>query len=102
MNYSEKVQKSVEFADLRNKVQSVLDYLGMENEELESGREFAMKSNEPIVHQMINNNIKQNFVVSSTLQAIRTDIENMYDDIQADIKQEKNALSHGDQTEDNA
>lgn len=102
MNYSEKVQESVEFADLRNKVQSVLDYLGMENEELESGREFAMKSNEPIVHQMINNNIKQNFVVSSTLQAIRTDIENMYDDIQADIKQEKNALSHGDQTEDNA
>lgn len=102
MNYSEKVQKSVEFADLRNKVQSVLDYLGMENEELESGREFAMKSNEPIVHQMINNNIKQNFVVSSTLQAIRTDIENMYDDIQADIKQEKNALSTADQSEDNA
>ena len=102
MNYSEKVQKSVEFADLRNKVQSVLDYLGMENEELESGREFAMKSNEPIVHQMINNNIKQNFVVSSTLQAIRTDIENMHDDIQTNVKQEKNALSTADQSEDNA
>lgn len=102
MLYTEKVQKSVEFADLRNKVQSVLDYLGMENEELESGRELAMKSNEPIVYQMINNNLKANYIVSSTLQAIRTDIENMYDDIQADIKQEKNALSHGDQTEDNA
>lgn len=102
MNYSEKVQKSVEFADLRNKVQSVLDYLGMENEELESGREFAMKSNEPIVHQMINNNIKQNFVVSSTLQAIRTDIENMHDDIQTNIKQEKNALSQASKQNDNA
>ncbi|UNP84987.1 hypothetical protein MNZ23_06940 [Staphylococcus equorum] len=102
MNYSEKVQESVEFADLRNKVQSVLDYIGMETSELESGREFAMKSNEPIVYQMINNNIKQNYIVSSTLQAIRTDIENMHDDIRADIKQEKNALSTADQSEDNA
>ncbi|MCG7340113.1 hypothetical protein MHZ36_12525 [Staphylococcus sp. ACRSN] len=102
MNYSEKVQESIEFADLRNKVQSLLDYLGMETSELESGREFAMKSNEPIVYQMINNNIKQNYIVSSTLQAIRTDIENMHDDIRADIKQEKNALSHADQSEDNA
>ncbi|MDK9844877.1 hypothetical protein P1A28_14430 [Staphylococcus equorum] len=102
MLYTEKVEKNVEFADLRNKVQSVLDYLGMENEELESSREFAMKSNEPIVHQMINNNIKQNFVVSSTLQAIRTDIENMQEDIKTNVEQEKNALSAGDQTEDNA
>ncbi|WP_426443848.1 hypothetical protein [Staphylococcus xylosus] len=102
MLYTEKVQESIEFADLRNKIQSVLDYLGMEIEELESGREFAMKSNEPIVYQMINNNIKQNFVVSSTLQAIRTDIERLQDDIQTDVKREKNALSHGDQTEDNA
>ena len=102
MNYSEKVQESVEFADLRNKVQAVLDYLGMENEELESGREFAMKSNEPIVHQMINNNIKQNYIVESTLSAIRRDIENMQDDIQINIEQEKNALSHADQSEDNA
>ncbi|MDW4402937.1 hypothetical protein QI045_05245 [Staphylococcus saprophyticus] len=102
MNYSEKVQKSVEFADLRNKVQSVLDYLGMENEELESGREFAMKSNEPIVHQMINNNIKQNYIISSVLLAIEKDIENMQEDIQVNIEQEKNALSHADQSEDNA
>ena len=28
MNYAEKVQESVEFADLRNKVQSLLDFLG--------------------------------------------------------------------------
>ncbi|MCC3712007.1 MULTISPECIES: hypothetical protein [Staphylococcus] len=102
MLYTEKVQESVEFADLRNKVQSVLDYLGMETSELEDGREYAIKKNQPIYHQAINNNIKQNYIVSSTLQAIRTDIENMYDDIQADIKQEKNALSTADQSEDNA
>lgn len=102
MNYSEKVQKSVKFADLRNKVQSVLDYLGMESSELEDEREYAVRNNELIYHQAINNNLKANYIVSSTLQAIRTDIENMHDDIQENIKQEKNALSTADQSEDNA
>ena len=102
MNYSEKVQETVEFADLRNKVQAVLDYLGMESSELEDEREYAIKKNQPIYHQAINNNMKANYIVSSTLQAIRTDIENMQDDIQENIKQEKNALSHAYQSEDNA
>lgn len=102
MTYSEKVQESVEFADLRNKVQSILDYVGLETSELEDAREHAMKSNEPMVYQMINNNIKQNYIISSVLLAIEKDIENMHDDIQVNIEQEKNALSHGDQTEDNA
>ena len=61
-----------------------------------------MKSNEPIVHQMINNNIKQNYIVSSTLQAIRTDIESMHDDIQTDIKQEKSASVQSANSTDNA
>lgn len=102
MLYTEKVQESVEFADLRNKIQSVLDYIGMETSELEDEREYAVKKNQSIYHQAINNNIKQNYIISSTLQAIRTDIENMQEDIQTDIKQEKNALSTADQSEDNA
>ncbi|QPS99850.1 hypothetical protein I6G41_01960 [Staphylococcus equorum] len=102
MLYTEKVQENLEFADLRNKVQSLLDYLGTESSELENDREFAMQSNQPIVHQMINNNLKANYIVTSTLQAIRTDIENMHDDIQENIKQEKNALPHADQSEGNA
>ncbi|CCI59763.1 putative uncharacterized protein [Staphylococcus equorum subsp. equorum Mu2] len=102
MNYSEKVQENLEFADLRNKVQAVLDYLGMESSELEDEREYAVKKNQPIYHQAINNNLKANYIVSSTLQAIRTDIENMQEDIQENIKQEKNALSQADQSEDNA
>lgn len=101
MNYSEKVEESVEFADLRNKVQSIIDYVSTETTELQDDREFAMQSNQPIVHQMINNNIKQNYVIESTLLAIRRDIENMHDDIQANIKQEKKALS-ADQSKDNA
>lgn len=102
MNYSEKVQESVEFADLRNKVQSLLDYIGSEDEQLKNDREWAMKSNESIAYQMINNSIKQNYIVSSTLQAIRTDIEHMHDDIQANIKQEKKALSQAGKQNDNA
>lgn len=102
MNYSEKVQESVEFADLRNKVQSLLEYVSTESSELEDEREYAVKKNQPIYHQAINNNIKQNYIVSSTLQAIRTDIENMHDDIRTNIMQEKNALSTADQSEDNA
>ncbi|MDW4210397.1 hypothetical protein QI209_05195 [Staphylococcus saprophyticus] len=102
MLYTEKVQESVEFADLRNKVQSVLDYLGMESSELEDEREYAVRNNEPIYHQAINNNIKQNYVIESTLLAIRRDIENMHDDIQANIKQEKKALSQAGKQNDNA
>ncbi|PTF06520.1 hypothetical protein [Staphylococcus cohnii] len=101
MLYTEKVNESVEFADLRNKIQSVLDYIGMESSELEDEREHAIKTNQPVYHQAVNNNIKQNYIISSTLQAIRTDIENMHDDIQANIKQEKKALS-ADQSKDNA
>jgi|SRR5699024_10379075 len=79
MNYSEKVEETVEYADLRNKVQALLDFLGTESSELEDNREFAMKSNESIAYQMINNNIKQNYVIESTLLAIRRDIEHMHD-----------------------
>ncbi|RBA01302.1 hypothetical protein [Staphylococcus arlettae] len=102
MNYSEQVQETVEFADLVNKIQSLLDYLGLETSELESEREYAVKKNQPIYHQAINNNLKANYIVSSTLQAIRTDIENMHDDIQANIKQEKKALSQAGKQNDNA
>ncbi|AID02915.1 hypothetical protein BE24_13345 [Staphylococcus xylosus] len=102
MNYSEKVEKSVEFADLRNKLQSIIDYVSTETTELQDDREFAMQSNQPIVHQMINNNIKQNYVIESTLLAIRRDIEDMHDDIQTNIKQEKSASENFGERSDNA
>lgn len=102
MNYSEKVQESVEFADLMNKVQSILDYIGLEDEQLKDDREWAMKSNQTIAYQMINNNIKQNYVIESTLVAIRRDIEHMFDDIQANIKQEKSASVQSANSTDNA
>ena len=102
MKITEQVQETVEFADLVNKIQSLLDYLGLETSELESEREYAVKKNQPIYHQAINNNLKANYIVSSTLQAIRTDIENMHDDIQANIKQEKKALSQAGKQNDNA
>ncbi|MDW4248734.1 hypothetical protein QI048_10965 [Staphylococcus saprophyticus] len=100
--YSEKVQESVEFTDLRNKVQALLDFLGTESSELENDREFAMKNNESIAYQMINNNIKKNYVIESTLLAIRRDIESMHDDIQRHINKEKKALSQAGKQNDNA
>ncbi|MDW3987249.1 hypothetical protein QI276_04880 [Staphylococcus saprophyticus] len=100
--YSEKVQETVEYADLINKVQSLLDYIGSEDEQLKNDREWTMKSNESIAYQMINNNIKQNYILSSTLQAIRTDIEHMHDDIQMNIKQEKSASVQSANSTDNA
>lgn len=93
MNYSEQVQETVEFADLVNKIQSLLDYLGLETSELESEREYAVKKNQPIYHQAINNNIKQIYVTTSTLLAIRNDIESMHDDIQRHINKEKKSAS---------
>lgn len=102
MLYTEKLQESIEFADLRNKVQAVLDYVSTKTTELQDERKYAIKKNQPIYHQAINNNIKQNYIVESTLLAIRRDIENMQEDIQTGIKQEKNALSTADQSEDNA
>ena len=102
MNYSEKVEETVEYADLINKVKRLLDYIVSEDEQLKNDREWAMKSNESIAYQMINNNIKQNYILSSTLQAIRTDIDNMHDDIQMNIKQEKKALSQAGKQNDNA
>ncbi|MFH4910598.1 hypothetical protein [Staphylococcus cohnii] len=102
MNYSEKVQESVEFADLRNKIQSILEYVSTESSELEDEREYAIKKNDHMYYQAINNNLKANYIISSTLQAIRTDIENMQDDIQENIKQEKNASENFGKRSDNA
>src|SRR5699024_6146702 len=102
MTYSEKVEESVEFADLINKVQSVLDFVCSENDELKIERDCAIRNNNPYYYQAINNNMKENYIVTSTLLAIRNDIETMHDDIRADINQEKNALSTADQSEDNA
>ncbi|HDT7011337.1 TPA: hypothetical protein QE972_002131 [Staphylococcus aureus] len=102
MNYSEKVEETVEYADLINKVQSLLDFIGSEDEQLKNDREWAMKSNESIAYQMINNNIKQNYIIESTLLAIRNDIELMHDDIQTNIKQEKSASVQSANSTDNA
>lgn len=102
MNYSEKVEETVEYADLMNKVQSILDYIASEDERLKNDREWAIKSNKSIAYQMINNNIKQNYIIESTLLAIRNDIELMHDDIQANIKQEKSASVQSANSTDNA
>lgn len=102
MLYTEKVQESIEYADLSNKVQSILDFLTSENEDLESDRDCAMKDSNHLYYQAVNNNVKSNYIVTSTLLAIRNDIENMYDDIKVDIKQEKALSEQRPNSTDNA
>lgn len=102
MNYSEKIEETVEQADLVNKVQSILDFLVTETAELEEEREHAVKTNQPVYYQAVNNNIKENFVISSTLLAIRNDIESMHDDIQRHINKEKSASVQSANSTDNA
>ena len=102
MTITEQVQETVEQADLVNKVQSILDFLVTETAELEEEREHAVKTNQPVYYQAVNNNIKQNFAISSTLLAIRNDIESMHDDIQRHINKEKKALSQAGKQNDNA
>lgn len=102
MKITEQVQETVEHADLVNKVQIILDCLVTETAELEDEREHAVKTNQPVYHQAINNNIKQNFVISSTLLAIRNDIESMHDDIQRHINKEKSASVQSANSTDNA
>ena len=102
MKITEQVQETVEHADLVNKVQIILDFLVTETAELEDEREHAVKTNQPVYHQAINKNIKQNFVISSTLLAIRNDIESMHDDIQRHINKEKSASVQSANSTDNA
>ncbi|MDW4248193.1 hypothetical protein QI139_08025 [Staphylococcus saprophyticus] len=102
MKITKQVQETVEQADLVNKVQSILDFLITKTAELEDEREFAMKSNQPIAYQMINNNIKQIYLTTSTLLAIRNDIESMHDDIQRHINKEKSASVQSANSTDNA
>lgn len=102
MKITEQVQETVEHADLVNKVQSILDFLITEASELEDEREHAIKTNQPAYHQAINNNIKQIYVTTSTLLAIRNDIESMHDDIQRHINKEKSASVQSANSTDNA
>lgn len=104
MNYSEKIEETVECTDLGNKIQSCMDYLATEIEAVEQTREWAIKNNEFMLQQEINNAWKSHYVALSILKSIREDNERMNDEIVIIVKneQEKNALPHADQSEGNA
>lgn len=98
------VLEVVDYSDLGNKIQSCIDYIGTEIEELEQTREWAIKNNEFWLQQEINNAWKSQYVALSILKSIREDNELMNDEVTMIVKngQEKNALSQADQSEDNA
>ncbi|QPS99694.1 hypothetical protein I6G41_01010 [Staphylococcus equorum] len=89
MNYSEKVEETVEYADLGNKIQSCMDYLATEIEAVEQTREWAIKNNEFRLQQEINNAWKSHYVALSILKSIREDNERMNDEIVMLVKREQ-------------
>ncbi|MDW8563865.1 hypothetical protein [Staphylococcus shinii] len=103
MNLGKRIIKSMEYFDLDNKIQSCIDYVCSSMQEVEGTREWAIKNNEFRLQQEINNAWKSHYVALAILKSIREDNEDMADEILMMVKnkQEKSALSHGDQTEDN-
>lgn len=49
------VLETIDYVDLENKIQSCMDYLGTEIEQLEQMREWAIKNKEFRLQQEINN-----------------------------------------------
>lgn len=104
MNYSQKVEETVECTDLGNKIQSCMDYLATEIEKLEETRERAIKNNEFRLEQEINSAWKSQYVALSILKSIREDNERMNDEIVKIVKneQEKSASENFGERSDNA
>lgn len=98
------VLEVVDYSDLGNKIQSCIDYIGTEIEELEQTREWAIKNNEFWLQQEINNAWKLQYVALSILKSIREDNERMNDEIVMIVKneQEKSASVQSANSTDNA
>lgn len=93
MNYSQKVEETVECTDLGNKIQSCMDYLATEIEAVEQTREWAIKNNEFRLQQEINKAWKSHYVALSILKSIKEDNERMNDEIVMIVKREQEKAS---------
>ncbi|WP_210136786.1 hypothetical protein [Staphylococcus sp. GDH8C109P] len=80
------VLETIDYVDLENKIQSCMDYLGTEIEQLEQTREWAIKNNEFRLQQEINNAWKSQYVALSILKSIREDNERMNDEVKMIVK----------------
>ncbi|MGW7810141.1 hypothetical protein ACWEU9_09940 [Staphylococcus xylosus] len=99
-----KVLETIDYSDLGNKIQSCIDYIGTEIEELEQTREWAIKNNEFWLQQEINNAWKSQYVALSILKSIREDNERMNDEVTMIVKkgQEKASSENFGERSDNA
>lgn len=96
--------ETMEYFDLGNKVQCILDFIGKEMDSVGENKERAIQNNEDILARELNEVFKSYYVIESILRNLREDNERMNDEIVMLVKkeQEKNALSQADQSEDNA
>lgn len=98
------VLETIDYVDLENKIQSCMDYLGTEIEQLEQTREWAIKNNEFRLQQEINNAWKSQYVALSILKSIREDNERMNDEVKMIVKKgkKKSASVQSPNSTDNA
>lgn len=93
MRENNKVLEVIESVDLGNKIQSCMDYLATEIEQIEQTREWAIKNNEFRLQQEINNAWKSHYVALSILSSVREDNERMNDELLMIIKKEQEKAS---------
>lgn len=96
--------ETMEYFDLGNKVQCILDFIGKEMDSVGENKERAFQNNEDILARELNDVFKSYYVIESILRNLREDNERMNDELLMIIKkgQEKSASENFGERSDNA
>ena len=96
------IKESFETADISNKIQAVIDYVGDEQEGLEELRDYYRENNQVFGEKQTNDNMKSNFIIVSTLLSVIRDYESELDDIDTVIKRASSDVNSLATKSDNA
>lgn len=81
--------ETMEFSDLGNKIQCVLDFIGKEMDSVGENKERAIQHNEDILARELNEVFKSYYVIESILRNLREDNERMNDEVVMVVKKEQ-------------
>ncbi|MEM0689809.1 hypothetical protein AAG921_07870 [Staphylococcus haemolyticus] len=96
------IKESFEIADISNKIQAVIDYVGDEQEGLEELRDHYRENNQVFGEKQTNDNMKSNFIIVSTLLSVIRDYESELNDIDTVIKRASSDVNSLATKSDNA
>ena len=96
------IKESFEIADISNKIQAVIDYVGDEQEGLEELRNYYRENNQVVEEKQTNDNMKSNFIIVSTLLSVIRDYESELNDIDTVIKRASSDVNSLATKSDNA